>query len=335
VEPDKILNVRKTLTNTHVLRVHLDNEQYVDCTPDHRFMLRDGSYKEAKDLIQGESLMPLYNKYYKRDHYKEVYDPSLGDYAIEHKLVVEQKIGRKLFSNEVTHHKDFDGCNNEPCNLVEMDYKKHIVMHSTLMKQAWATPVYREKTIQGILKSAKKVGEHSKELWKTTSYREKVLRKVRSTMASQEYRAKRSKISKEVNSRSDYRAKRAKTLSSPEYLKKAAEVSKELWKDVKYRNKTVEAQRIATRTPEGHQRLSHVAHKKWSNPTYKSLMLSVLEENHRNNTGNPVVAQKIRESYKEHTKECICTACRSKRGDRPPHKEDCTCCICRVFKRNC
>ena len=60
IEPDKIINVAKTRLNTEIVRVTLDNGKYVDCTPDHKFMLRDGSYKEAKDLILGQSLMPLY-----------------------------------------------------------------------------------------------------------------------------------------------------------------------------------------------------------------------------------------------------------------------------------
>ena len=41
---------------THVT---LDNGETVKCTPDHKWMLRDGTYKEARDLQPGDSLMPL------------------------------------------------------------------------------------------------------------------------------------------------------------------------------------------------------------------------------------------------------------------------------------
>ena len=52
----------KTRLNTELIRVHLDNGEHIDCTPDHPFMLRDGSYMEAQNLAEGQSLMPLYLK---------------------------------------------------------------------------------------------------------------------------------------------------------------------------------------------------------------------------------------------------------------------------------
>jgi len=48
-----------TRMNTDIVRVHLDNSKYIDCTPDHRFMLRDGTWVEAQTLTQGQSLMSL------------------------------------------------------------------------------------------------------------------------------------------------------------------------------------------------------------------------------------------------------------------------------------
>jgi hypothetical protein len=54
-------DVRKTLTGVDVVRVTLDNGESVVCTPDHRFMLRDGSYREAGQLTPGTSLMPSDN----------------------------------------------------------------------------------------------------------------------------------------------------------------------------------------------------------------------------------------------------------------------------------
>jgi len=51
-----------TRMNTDVIKVHLDNNNYIDCTPDHRFMTRDGNWIEAKDLNIGDSLMPFYKE---------------------------------------------------------------------------------------------------------------------------------------------------------------------------------------------------------------------------------------------------------------------------------
>ncbi|MHA1592389.1 MAG: Hint domain-containing protein, partial [Candidatus Heimdallarchaeaceae archaeon] len=60
IEYDVITAVQMTIKDAQLVRVHLDNSETIDCTPDHRFMLRDGSYKEAQFLEPDESLMPFY-----------------------------------------------------------------------------------------------------------------------------------------------------------------------------------------------------------------------------------------------------------------------------------
>src|SRR5262249_28492730 len=59
----RLINARMTKTQAKVVRVTLDNGQSIVCTPDHRFMLRDGSYRAAEDLAPNDSLMPLYRKF--------------------------------------------------------------------------------------------------------------------------------------------------------------------------------------------------------------------------------------------------------------------------------
>ena len=59
---ERLINVRMTKAQAKVLRITLDNGESIICTPDHRFMLRDGSYKAAADLTPTDSLMPLYRK---------------------------------------------------------------------------------------------------------------------------------------------------------------------------------------------------------------------------------------------------------------------------------
>ena len=56
------INARITRRQAEVVRVSLDNGESVVCTPDHPFMLRDGSYMTAERLMKGDSLMPLYRK---------------------------------------------------------------------------------------------------------------------------------------------------------------------------------------------------------------------------------------------------------------------------------
>jgi DNA gyrase subunit B len=60
---ERLINVRMTKAHASVVRVTLDNGESITCTPDHRFMLRDGSYKAAAEVVQSDSLMPLYRKF--------------------------------------------------------------------------------------------------------------------------------------------------------------------------------------------------------------------------------------------------------------------------------
>jgi hypothetical protein len=47
---------------TDFVDVILDNGSTARCTPEHRWMLRDGTYKMAKDLTPGDRLMPCYRR---------------------------------------------------------------------------------------------------------------------------------------------------------------------------------------------------------------------------------------------------------------------------------
>jgi intein/homing endonuclease len=60
IVPTVAKRVFKTREVSTYIKVHLDNGEVVKCTPNHRFMLRDGSYKEAQYLQEEDSLMPLY-----------------------------------------------------------------------------------------------------------------------------------------------------------------------------------------------------------------------------------------------------------------------------------
>jgi DNA gyrase/topoisomerase IV subunit B len=55
-----LVEPRLTREDAPLVRVTLDNNESVRCTPDHLFRLRDGSYRRADALRPGDSLMPLY-----------------------------------------------------------------------------------------------------------------------------------------------------------------------------------------------------------------------------------------------------------------------------------
>lgn len=59
IEPKRIKKVFQTKLVTELVRITFDNEESVECTPDHRFMVRTGEFVEAQDLSSGVALMSL------------------------------------------------------------------------------------------------------------------------------------------------------------------------------------------------------------------------------------------------------------------------------------
>lgn len=121
-----------TGTNAKLVKVTLDNGEVIKCTPEHRFMLRDGSYKEAQYLNTDESLMPIYEKLIKG--YKCILHNSKQKYELVHRIVAKEVLGGYQ-GKEVCHHRDFNKLNNKPPNLEVMSWGKHGTMHGELIKR--------------------------------------------------------------------------------------------------------------------------------------------------------------------------------------------------------
>lgn len=55
-----------------------------------------------------------------------------GVYRLEHRVIIEQHLGRRLEDWEVVHHKDEDITNNAIENLEVMSRSEHIALHNRL-----------------------------------------------------------------------------------------------------------------------------------------------------------------------------------------------------------
>jgi hypothetical protein len=114
--------------NAPVYKVVLDNGEEIKATSNHRFMMRDGSYVEAKNLNAGDSLMPLYHKYNDKGNallgYELVLQPKDNRWHFTHCL-----IAGKVKRGEIRHHVDLNKLNNCPDNLNVISKSDHILIH--------------------------------------------------------------------------------------------------------------------------------------------------------------------------------------------------------------
>lgn len=138
IVPGKVKWCGKNYTANKLIRVWLDNESYIDSAPEHPFILRDGSKKNAEDLKSGDSLMPFYQQYKKIDkksnEYHQTYNPAIEKYEFTHRLIAKEVVKEDINLNTV-HHIDFNRYNNSPLNLKWMGFHEHREYHRSLNKE--------------------------------------------------------------------------------------------------------------------------------------------------------------------------------------------------------
>jgi tRNA-splicing ligase RtcB len=138
----KVVAARATAHQTQrdapLVRVTLDNGEVVECTPDHRFMLRDGSYREADRLSPGTSLMPFYTSL-DTEGYLRICQNYSGAFLRAHWVVARSGLMGQIPSFEgqrtVIHHKNFDETDNRPENLQFMGHRDHSRFHRSLVQR--------------------------------------------------------------------------------------------------------------------------------------------------------------------------------------------------------
>jgi DNA gyrase/topoisomerase IV subunit B/transcriptional regulator with XRE-family HTH domain len=155
---EQILHARVTKRNAEVIRLTLDNGEQIVCTPDHRFMLHDGSYKAAADLSDEDSLMPLYRKL--SDHsepgitingYEMVWNPRSNGWLFTHLLADWYNRWKGIYTEEDgdhCHHIDFNKLNNNPTNLKRMPAKEHLALHRNHLKHTLHRPDVVSRGVQ-------------------------------------------------------------------------------------------------------------------------------------------------------------------------------------------
>jgi len=192
---EQIKNVRKTKKSVRVAKVILDNNEEIICTPDHEFMLRDGSYKMTSDLSSEDSLMPLYKKYSKKEKritiegYEMILDLNSGKWIFTHLLADKYNLRNNTYSEKDgshKHHIDFNKLNNNPDNIRRISKDEHIKLHHQILKFTihrkdvkeklkilHQSPEFRDK-IKAIMTSPtmrKMLSKRAKKQWENEKYK--------------------------------------------------------------------------------------------------------------------------------------------------------------------
>ena len=143
-QPGKVDDVWVSGYVQDMIKVFLDNGEYIITTPNHRYMLRDGRYEEAQNLTVGQSLMPLYFKINDKGYedvkinsttyptkFESVYKRVANDVLAEE---VESVTNRAEDSQVQIHHMDFNKLNNYPSNLKPMGRLEHWRYHCDIAR---------------------------------------------------------------------------------------------------------------------------------------------------------------------------------------------------------
>jgi DNA gyrase subunit A len=142
---------RMTRRSAQLVELIFDDGSSVRCTPDHRFMLREGTWKEAQYLTIDDSLLagyfdtvPLRGT---RCDYLRVLQPVTGAYEFVHQLADEhneaRRLARRMQGPYVRHHKNFNRFDNRPSNVERLTWQEHNRLHAEHMRQLNADPRFR------------------------------------------------------------------------------------------------------------------------------------------------------------------------------------------------
>ena len=144
----KVVWCGKNYTADKLIKITLDDDSYMIMAEEHEVIMRDGSKKRADGLNVGDSVMPFYRMVNKKsnklfDRYEKIYNPQSSKYEFTHRIIASE-LSKDVNTYNTVHHKNFDKYNNNPTNLIWMDYHEHHKMHGDLARKNWNDPIKRK-----------------------------------------------------------------------------------------------------------------------------------------------------------------------------------------------
>lgn len=138
IVPGKAHHPRLIKHNAELMEITISGGAKIVCTPDHEFMLRDGSYRQAKDLRSRESLMPYYSNT-QGSGYIFINDSKLGIKEYLHRLIGSWKSGMQDLAGYAVHHVNGNKKDNRPENIEVLCDKEHraLELRNTMQSAVW------------------------------------------------------------------------------------------------------------------------------------------------------------------------------------------------------
>ena len=169
--PTKIRLAQKTKEVAEFVRVTLDDGGRIDCTDNHPFMMRDGTYRRADELSSGDRLMPIRRQLSSRangdtiEGYEKILNNATGEWEPTHHVVDrELQLSHSIERSRVIHHVDCDKRNNSPDNLQEKTWLDHRRWHQKNARLTLGTPEARAKAAPKL--AVWRSSERAREMWR-------------------------------------------------------------------------------------------------------------------------------------------------------------------------
>ncbi len=264
---ESISDVRLTKKNSEVIKVVLDNGEELVCTPDHKFMLADGTFREAQYLRASDSLMPLYRQHSKLgkkitiEGYEMIFNPADKRWIFTHLLSDKYNLdsGRYLTDNGPhRHHKDFNKLNNNPENIVRLSKDEHLAVHQAMarltlqrpdvlakLRMLRREPSYRNKISRIMDGKRQELSVRAKKQWDSRAYKEFMASKFLEFYNSNEEYRKRNNALLNQNQKEYWSKQSNKKLQAdrvkqffadhPEIKKRSSELAQAQWRSEKLR----------------------------------------------------------------------------------------------------
>lgn len=214
IVPGRASAPRRTGRKQAVIAVTLDNGKSITCTPEHLFMLRDGTYRPAGDLKVGDALMPLYRE--REKGYEKLYQPAVALWETTHRRVALTKTGLDDWPvGMVGHHGASGKRNNTPENVEIMTRSSHSKLHvkgshtrrrmSKALRRRWRNPEYKKRVGASISVAVKKAYAEGRKIPgrhggvrppRSAASREKIRRAIRQVWRNYDPVARRARVEK-------------------------------------------------------------------------------------------------------------------------------------------